>query len=49
MAEEYAAVDQSTTLPIAGPTPDTKDALTEILRSGARKLLAEKCWKAGRV
>jgi putative transposase len=41
MAEEYAAVDQSTTLPIAGPTPGSQDVLTEILRSGARKLLAE--------
>jgi transposase-like protein len=41
MAEEYAAVDQSTTLTIAGPTPGSQDVLTEILRSGARKLLAE--------
>ena len=41
MAEEYAAEDQSTTLPIAGPTPGSQDVLTELLRSGARKLLAE--------
>ena len=41
MAEEYAAVDQSTTLPIAGPTPGTTDVLTDILRDGARRLLAE--------
>ena len=34
-------MDQSTTLPIAGPTPGSQDVLTEILRSGARKLLAE--------
>jgi transposase-like protein len=41
MAEEYAAVDQSTTLPIAGPTPGTQDILTALLRDGARRLLAE--------
>ena len=41
MAEEYAAVDQSTTLPLAGPTPGSQDVLTELLRCGARKLLAE--------
>jgi transposase-like protein len=41
VAEEYAAVDQSTTLPIAGPTPGSQDVLTELLRCGARKLLAE--------
>jgi putative transposase len=41
LAEEYAAVDQSTTLAIAGPTPGTQDLLTEILRDGARRLLAE--------
>ena len=41
MAEEYAAVDQSTTLPITGPTPGTTDVLTDILRDGARRLLAE--------
>jgi putative transposase len=41
MAEEYAAVDQSTTLPIAGPTTGSHDVLTELLRSGARRLLAE--------
>jgi putative transposase len=41
MAEEYAAVDQSTTLPIAGPMPGTIDVLTDLLRDGARRLLAE--------
>ena len=41
MVEEYAAVEESTTLPIAGPMPDTKDALTDLLREGARRLLAE--------
>src|ERR1700760_3270760 len=41
MVEEYAAVGESTTLPIAGPLPDTKDALTDLLREGARRLLAE--------
>jgi putative transposase len=41
MAEEYAVVGESTTLPIAGPMPDTKDALTDLLREGARRLLAE--------
>jgi transposase-like protein len=41
MAEEYAAVDQSTTLPLAEPTPGSQDVLTELLRCGARKLLAE--------
>jgi len=34
-------VGESTTLPIAGPTPATKDALTDLLREGARRLLAE--------
>ena len=34
-------MDQSTTLPLAGPTPGSQDALTELLRCGARKLLAE--------
>jgi putative transposase len=41
MAEEYAAVDQSTTLPIAGRTPGSQDVLTDLLRDGARRLLAE--------
>jgi putative transposase len=41
MAEEYAAVGESTTLPITGPMPAAKDALTDILRDGARRLLAE--------
>ena len=41
MAKEYAAVDKSTTLPIAGPTLSSQDALTEVLREGAKRLLAE--------
>jgi transposase-like protein len=41
LVEEYAAVHESTTLPITGPMPDTKDALTDLLREGARRLLAE--------
>jgi putative transposase len=41
MAQEYAAVDHSTTLPIAGPSLGGHDVLTELLRSGARRLLAE--------
>jgi transposase-like protein len=41
VAEEYAAVQESTTLPIAGPTPGTRDVLTDLLRDGARRLLAE--------
>src|SRR3954452_9430505 len=41
MAEEYAAVEESTILPIAGPTPGTRDVLTDLLRDGARRLLAE--------
>jgi putative transposase len=41
MAKEYAAVDKSTTLPIAGPTVGSEDALTEVLRDGAKRLLAE--------
>ena len=41
MVEEYAAVEESTTLPIAGPMPASKDALTDLLRDGARRLLAE--------
>src|SRR4051794_35178600 len=41
MVEEYAAVEESNTLPISGPMPATKDALTDILRRGARRLLAE--------
>src|SRR5262245_44432354 len=41
MAEEYAAVDQSTTLPIAGPSAPCDDPLTDILRRGARTLLAQ--------
>ena len=34
-------MDQSTTLPIAGPTSGTRDVLTELLRDGARRLMAE--------
>jgi putative transposase len=41
MAEEYAAVEESTILPLAGPTPGAKDVLTDLLRAGARRLLAE--------
>jgi putative transposase len=41
VAQEYAAVDQSTTLPIAGPSAPGGDPLTEILRRGARTLLAQ--------
>jgi transposase-like protein len=41
MAEEYAAVDQSTTLPIAGPSAPAADPLTEVLRRGARTLLTQ--------
>jgi putative transposase len=41
MVEEYAAVDQSTTLTMPGPTPGVQDVLTALLRDGARRLLAE--------
>jgi transposase-like protein len=41
VAEEYAAVDQSTTLPGPGPASPVDDPLTEILRKGARDLLAQ--------
>jgi putative transposase len=41
VAEEYAAVDQSTTLPFAGPSDLGDDPLTDILRRGARSLLAQ--------
>ena len=41
MAEEYAAVDESTILRIAGPTPGTRDVLTDLLRDDAWRLLAE--------
>jgi len=34
-------VEQSTTLPITGPTGPARDVLTDILRDGARRLLAE--------
>jgi putative transposase len=41
MAEEYAAVDQSTTQPTLGPSAPSDDPLTDILRRGARTLLAQ--------
>jgi putative transposase len=41
MAKEYAAVEKSTTLPMVGPSSTSQDALTEILRDGAKRLLAE--------
>jgi transposase-like protein len=41
VAEEYAAVDESTALPIAGPSTPGDDPLTEVLRRGARSLLAQ--------
>jgi len=41
MTEEYAAVEESTILPLAGPIPGAKDVLTDLLRAGARRLLAE--------
>ena len=41
MAKEYAAVEKSTTLPIAGPTLSSQDVLTKVLRDGAKRLLAE--------
>src|SRR4051794_19313511 len=41
MAEEYSAVEESTILPIAGPMAGTTDVLTDLLRVGAGRLLAE--------
>jgi putative transposase len=41
MAEEYAAVQESTIATIAGPAAGSRDALTDLLRDGARRLLAE--------
>ena len=41
MAKEYAAVEESTTLPIVQPTTSSQDVLTEVLRDGAKRLLAE--------
>lgn len=38
MAEEYAAVDQSTTLPITEPSLGSHDVLTALLRDGARRV-----------
>src|SRR3954452_833035 len=40
-AEEYPAMDESTTDIRIGPVPDGQDILTEILRDGARRMLAE--------
>jgi putative transposase len=40
MAKEYAAVEKSTTLPIVPPTTSSTDVLTEVLRDGAKRLLA---------
>ena len=37
MLQCYAAVDQSTTVPLAGPKPGTRDALTEVLRDEAKR------------
>jgi hypothetical protein len=41
VAKEYAAVEKSTTLPIVQPTTSSHDVLTEVLRDGAKRLLAE--------
>src|SRR4051794_40818327 len=41
MVEEYAAVGESTALPIAGTITGSRDILTDLLRDGARRLLAE--------
>jgi transposase-like protein len=41
VAVEYAAVDESTALPVAGPSGLGDDPLTDILRRGARTLLAQ--------
>jgi transposase-like protein len=41
MAEEYAAVDQFTPLPITEPMLGSQDVLTDLLRRGARRLLAQ--------
>jgi putative transposase len=41
MAKEYAAVEKSTTLSIVPPTTSSTDVLTEVLRDGAKRLLAE--------
>jgi transposase-like protein len=41
LAEEYAAVQESTIATIAGPTAGSRDALTDLLRDGARRLLAQ--------
>jgi putative transposase len=40
-AEEYPAMDQSTTEPAVGPLASGRDILTDLLRDGARRLLAE--------
>jgi hypothetical protein len=41
VAEEYGAVDYSTTQTIAGPTAPSDDPLADILRRGTRMLLAQ--------
>ena len=41
LAKEYAAVEKSTTPPIVQPTTSSHDVLTEVLRDGAKRLLAE--------
>jgi putative transposase len=41
MAEEYAAVQESTSATIAVPIVGSRDALTDLLRDGARRLLAQ--------
>jgi hypothetical protein len=40
-AEEYPAMTESTTEIRIGPLPETRDVLTEILREGARRMLAQ--------
>jgi hypothetical protein len=40
-AEEYPAMQQPTTEILIVPPPTGQDVLTEILRDGARRLLAE--------
>ena len=34
-------MEDSTTLPMAGPTTGSRDLLTDLLKDGARRLLAE--------
>ena len=40
MVEEYAPVGEFTSLSIVGTMPTTKDVLADLLREGARRLLA---------